>query len=176
MLKIQENQKGPANLNFLVLAIALALACGCQSGNKTTSQTTPVPAARTQPVPGNLPSAGDTLFKSEVYDYPLKGSRDPFKSIIQKRGEGSGENQVGTLDISNIYLTGIIEGPEGRLALVHDNQGVGYVIQVNDQLIGGRVVSIKDTNIVFRQEVEKGTSIEFSLPLIRESQDLRINQ
>jgi len=158
------------------LATALALACGCQPGNKTPSQATPAPAPRAQAVPVNLPPAGDTLLKSETYEYSLKGSRDPFKSVIQKRGEGSGENSIGTLDISNISLTGIIEGPNGRLALVHDNQGVGYVVQEGDQLIGGRVLAIKDTSIVFRQEVEKGKPIDFSLPLMRESQDLRINQ
>jgi len=176
MLKIQVNQGGPASLNLLALAIALALACGCQSGNKTPSQATPAPVTRTQAAPVILPPAGDTILKSETYDYPLKGTRDPFKSVIQKRGEGSGENSIGTLDISNISLTGIIEGPNGRLALVHDNQGVGYVVQEGDQLIGGRVVAIKDTSIVFRQEVEKGKPIDFSLPLMRESQDLRINQ
>jgi len=176
MLKIQANPNGPApSLNFLALAVALALACGCQPGNKTISQATPAPASRVQAAPVVLPPAGDTLLKSEAYEYPLKGSRDPFKSVVQKRGEGSGENSVGTLDISNISLTGIIEGPNGRLALVHDNQGVGYVVQEGDQLIGGRVVAIKDTSIVFRQEVEKGKTIDFSLPLMRESQDLKVN-
>ncbi|MBI4727267.1 hypothetical protein HY768_08630 [candidate division TA06 bacterium] len=178
MLKIQTNLRDPASLNLLALAIALALAlvCGCQPGNKAASPATPAPVSRAQSAPVNLPPAGDTLLKSETYEYPLKGSRDPFKSVIQKRGEGSGENTVGTLDISNISLTGIIEGPNGRLALVHDNQGVGYVVKEGDQLIGGRVLAIKDTSIVFRQEVEKGKPIDFSLPLTRESQDLRINQ
>ncbi|MBI5805346.1 hypothetical protein HZA73_04810 [candidate division TA06 bacterium] len=176
MLKIQANLRGPAGLNLLALAAALALVCGCQSGNKTPSQATPVPVQKAQAVPVNLPPAGDTLLKSETYEYSLKGSRDPFKSVIQKRGEGSGENSIGTLDISNISLTGVIEGPNGRLALVHDNQGVGYVVQEGDQLIGGRVLAIKDTSIVFRQEVDKGKTIDFSLPLTRESQDLRINQ
>ena len=176
MLKILANLRGPSSLNLLALATALALACGCQPGNKTPSQATPAPVPRTQTVPVNLPPAGDTLLKSETYEYSLKGTRDPFKSVIQKRGEGSGENSIGTLDISNISLTGVIEGPNGRLALVHDNQGVGYVVQEGDQLIGGRVLAIKDTSIVFRQEVDKGKSIDFSLPLTRESQDLRINQ
>ncbi len=175
MLKIQVNPGGPASLNLLALATALALACGCQPGNKTASQATPAPIQRTPVASANLPPAGDTLLKSETYEYSLKGSRDPFKSVIQKRGEGSGENSIGTLDISNISLTGVIEGPNGRLALVHDNQGVGYVVQEGDQLIGGRVVAIKDTSIVFRQEVDKGKSIDFSLPLKRESQDLQIN-
>ena len=176
MLRIQARLRGPAGLNLLVLAAALTMASGCRPGGQPVSQGTPAPAVRTQPVAVILPPAGDTLLKSETYEYPLKGSRDPFKSVIQKRGEGSGENNIGTLDISNISLTGVIEGPNGRLALVHDNQGVGYVVQEGDQLIGGRVVAIKDTSIVFRQEVDKGKAIDFSLPLTRENQDLRINQ
>jgi len=179
MLMIRANLR-EAGLKFLILAATLVLAGACRPGSKAPNQVQPVPAVRPQSgqagIKVDLPPAGDTLFKSETYDYPLKGSRDPFKSVVQKRGEGSGENSVGTLDISNISLTGIIEGPNGRLALVHDNQGVGYVVQEGDQLIGGRVVAIKDTSIVFRQKVEKGKNIEFSLPLLRENQDLRINQ
>jgi hypothetical protein len=179
MLMIRANLR-EAGLKFLILAATLALAAACRPGGKTPSQVQPVPVTKPQlgqaGIKVDLPPAGDTLFKSESYDYPLKGNRDPFKSVVQKRGEGSGENSVGTLDISNITLTGIIEGPNGRLALVHDIQGVGYVVQEGDQLIGGRVAAIKDTSIVFRQEVEKGKSIEFSLPLTRETPDLRINQ
>jgi Tfp pilus assembly protein PilP len=177
MLMIRANLR-EAGLKLLILAATLVLAGACRPGNKTPSQVLPAPV---KPQPGqagvrvDLPPAGDTLFKSEAYEYPLKGNRDPFKSVVQKRGEGSGENTVGTLDISNITLTGIIEGPNGRLALIHDNQGVGYVVQEGDQLIGGRVVAIKDTIIVFRQDVERGKTIEFSLPLLRENQDLRIN-
>ena len=179
MLPIRANLR-EAGLKLLILAATLVLAGACRPGSKNPSQILPAPVPKPQSgqagIKFDLPPAGDTLFKSEAYEYPLKGSRDPFKSVVQKRGEGSGENTVGTLDISNISLTGIIEGPNGRLALVHDNQGIGYVVQEGDQLIGGRVVAIKDTNIVFRQEVERGKTIEFSLPLLRENQDLRINQ
>ena len=179
MLLIRANLR-EAGPKLLILTAVLALAGACNPGGKNPSQVQPSPVSKPQPgqagIAVDLPPAGDTLFKSEAYEYPLKGSRDPFKSVVQKRGEGSGENSVGTLDISNISLTGIIEGQNGRLALVHDNQGVGYVVQEGDQLIGGRVVAIKDTNIVFRQEVERGKTIEFSLPLLRDNPDLRINQ
>jgi Tfp pilus assembly protein PilP len=159
--------------------MALSMVCGCQSGNKPNqvlpAQTSQAPTkVQSQPKAVDLPSSSDTLFKSEHYEYGLTKNRDPFKPMIQKRGEGSGENSVGTLDISNIKLTGVIEGPNGRLGLVHDNEGVGYVIQEGDQLIGGRVLAIKDTNVVFRQEVEKGKYIDFSLPIYRNEDDLQL--
>jgi|GEM_PF-4060222 Tfp pilus assembly protein PilP len=176
MLRIEANPAGRASLSILFMAV-LCSVCGCQPGRDgdqiPNKQAASVPAkVRQQDV--NLPSATDTLFTGEQYEYSFKSRRDPFKPMIQKRGEGSGENSVGTLDISNIKLTGVIEGPNGRLGLVHDNEGIGYVIQEGDQLIGGRVLAIKDTNVVFRQEVEKGKYIDFSLSIYRSADDLQL--
>jgi Tfp pilus assembly protein PilP len=173
MLKIKLNPAGVLTLSLLLGGLLTQVGCG----NKPSGQTAVnvAPAAPGKPAKEIvLPSSTDTLLKSESYQYELKHQRDPFKSMVQKRGEGSGENTVGTLDISNITLTGIIEGPSGRLGLVHDNQGVGYVIQEGDQLIGGRVAAIKDTNVIFRQEVEKGKFIDFSIPIFKSESELRL--
>lgn len=113
----------------------------------------------------NMKVAGeDTLFRKESYVYEPAGRRDPFKSLVQKKGEGSGVTDVSSLDVSNLTLTGIIWGPSGRLALVNDTQGVGYIIKPGDQVIGGNVFAITDTSVVFEQG-DPGNTIKFVVPL-----------
>lgn len=114
----------------------------------------------------------DTIFRTETYVYkPLP--RDPFKQLVVKKGEGTGETDVSSLDVSNINLTGVLWGPSGRLALVHDTQGVGYVLSVGDNLIGGRVVAITDSSLIFEQG-EAGQKIRFSVKLSGHGGSLRI--
>ncbi len=71
---------------------------------------------------------------------------------------------VSSLDASNLTLTGIIWGPSGRLALVNDTQGVGYIIKPGDQVIGGRVFAITDSSVVFEQG-DPGNTVKFVVPL-----------
>ena len=113
----------------------------------------------------DMKAAGeDTLFRKEIYLYEPAGRRDPFKSLVQKKGEGSGVTDVSSLDASNLTLTGIIWGPSGRLALVNDTQGVGYIIKPGDQVIGGRVFAITDSSVVFEQG-DPGNTVKFVVPL-----------
>jgi hypothetical protein len=114
----------------------------------------------------------DTLFRTENYVYkPLP--RDPFRQLVVKKGEGSGETDVTSLDVSNITLTGILWGPSGRLAMVNDSQGVGYVLSEGDNLIGGRVAAITDSSIIFEQG-EAGQKIRFAVKLSSQGGALRI--
>jgi hypothetical protein len=110
----------------------------------------------------------DTLFRKETYVYEAAGRRDPFKSLVKKIGEGSGVTDISTLDVSNLTLTGIIWGPSGRVALVSDTQGVGYIIRSGDQVIGGKVFAITDTSVVFEQG-DPGNTVKFVVPLTVES-------
>lgn len=113
----------------------------------------------------DLKAAGeDTLFRTEKYVYEPAGRKDPFKSLVQKKGEGSGVTDISSLDVSNLTLNGIIWGPSGRLALVNDTQGVGYIIKPGDQVIGGKVFAITDSSVVFEQG-DPGSTIKFAVPL-----------
>jgi hypothetical protein len=113
----------------------------------------------------DLKAAGeDTLFRTETYVYEPAGRRDPFESLVQKRGEGSGVTDVSSLDASNLTLTGIIWGPSGRIALVNDTQGVGYIIKPGDQIIGGKVFAITDTSVIFEQG-DPGNTVKFVVPI-----------
>jgi hypothetical protein len=139
---------------------AIVLAGICYGANPTPA--TPA-AAAIAPAKG---SESDTLFRKETYTYRSLGRRNPFRSLVSRKGEGSGETDVGTLDASNVTLTGIIWGASGKLALVHDTQGVGYVLKSGDKIIGGSVYAITDTSVVFEQG-DPGHTVKFIVPITK---------
>jgi len=149
-VQILKHLAGPGSLILAVLALASA---GYAADPPEASKTVGIKAA-----------GEDTLFRTETYVYEPAGRRDPFKSLVQKKGEGSGVTDVSSLDAGNLTLTGIIWGPSGRLALVNDTQGVGYIIKPGDQVIGGKVFAITDTSVVFEQG-DPGNTVKFVVPL-----------
>lgn len=164
-----------------LVALTLAVAIISQAA---IAQAPTAPAAK--PATGQAPgtaapqtaavreASADTLFRTESYAYkPLP--RDPFRQLVMKKGEGTGETDVTSLDVSNITLTGILWGPSGRLALVHDTQGVGYVLSEGDNLIGGRVAAITDSSLIFEQG-DAGQKIRFSVKLSGPGGGLRIKE
>jgi hypothetical protein len=136
----------------------LLLAMACYAAKPA-----PTPAAA---VPQTKAAEPDTLFRKETYTYRSLGRRDPFRSLVSKKGEGTGETDVSTLDASNVLLTGIIWGANGRLALVHDTQGVGYVLKPGDKIIGGNVYAITDTSVIFEQG-DPGHTVKFIVPITK---------
>ncbi len=152
------NRRPPVASSSLGAILAALLLAGVCHG----AETAPVPAAGS----AAQPAESDTLFRKESYSYRSLGRRDPFRSLVSKKGEGSGETDVSTLDASNVTLTGIIWGPAGKLALVHDTQGVGYVLKAGDKIIGGAVYAITDTSVVFEQG-DPGNTVKFIVPLTK---------
>ncbi|MDI6740652.1 MAG: hypothetical protein QME74_09865 [Candidatus Edwardsbacteria bacterium] len=157
------NRLLPAGFSSGGAALAAALLAGvCYGAN-------PAPA-----IPALAPAAAasaqtaetDTLFRKETYTYRSIGRRDPFRSLVTRKGEGGGETDVSTLDASNVTLTGIIWGASGRLALVHDTQGVGYVLKAGDKIIGGSVYAITDTSVIFEQG-DPGHTVKFIVPITK---------
>lgn len=165
-----KSQHRAAVVSWAALLVAACLA-GQLLWGQAQSQSTPPAQDKEAKIKEAL---ADTLFRTETYVYkPL--SRDPFKQLVVKKGEGTGETDVTSLDVSNITLTGILWGPSGRLAMVQDTQGVGYVLSVGDELIGGKVVAITDSSLIFEQG-EAGQKIRFAVGLSGHTQSLRIKQ
>jgi hypothetical protein len=157
------NRRQPAVSNSCVAVLAaLVLAGVCYGADPAPAS----PGTGTASVLPGQPASPDTLFRKETYTYRSLGRRDPFRSLVSKKGEGSGETDVSTLDASNVTLTGIIWGSAGKLALVHDTQGVGYVLKAGDKIIGGSVYAITDTSVVFEQG-DPGQTVKFIVPITK---------
>ncbi|MEW6684781.1 MAG: hypothetical protein AB1393_01060 [Candidatus Edwardsbacteria bacterium] len=158
--KRSEREKGRGRRNRFLIVVINALFLfwpGLLLSQTKTALTTTQPTPL-QPVPE------DSLFKREKFEFRIEGRRDPFVSLVTKKGEGTGEVNIESLDVGNLKLVGIITGSSGRLGVFKDTQGVGYILKAGDRVIGGRVVEVLEDAVVFEQG-EPGKMARFTVRL-----------
>ncbi len=162
-------------LSWLVLGLA------------ATAQTASPPAAATSPSGGAAPAEGiatepvaddaglsniDQILEGEEevlsgggYTYDPGNRRDPFKSLLTKpdRLELRGPRPEGIpgLLIDEVDLTGIFKTKKGFVAQIKAaNQNKSYLLREGDQLYDGDVVTIRRTEMVFKQIVQDPTALK----------------
>lgn len=81
--------------------------------------------------------------------YDPKGRRDPFASLAATEGARG-------LTVSAVKLVGILDGRQGRLALVEAPDGLGYILRSGDLIGDGRVVEIGRDNVTFAVSARPG--------------------
>lgn len=74
--------------------------------------------------------------------YNPKGRRDPFASLAATEGAKG-------VTVASVKLVGIVDGRQGRLALVEAPDGLGYILRNGDLIGDGRVVEIGRDNLTF---------------------------
>ncbi|MCI4446017.1 MAG: hypothetical protein JHC32_08330 [Candidatus Aminicenantes bacterium] len=89
--------------------------------------------------------------------YDPGGRRDPFKDLIG-RGKISAKPSTteGQLTIDNATLVGIVKTPKGFVAIVSGPQQFPYFLKIGDKLADGYVLTINESQIVFRKTHERG--------------------
>ena len=94
--------------------------------------------------------------------YNPEGRRDPFKNLLAgKDVKPTPIGGVPQLFIDEVNLIGIVKN-RGRLtAIINGPQGFPYFIKVGDKISDGYVISITETQIVFRKVSDRG------IPLMR---------
>ena len=104
-----------------------------------------------QPIPGQPAS------------YNPEGRRDPFKNLMAGRDvkEKTGAEGLMQLSVSDMTLIGIIKFRGKLTAIVTGPQGFPFNMKVGDAFADGYVLSIGESQVVFRQTKERG------LPLMR---------
>lgn len=94
--------------------------------------------------------------------YNPEGRRDPFKDLLGGGDIGSkattGEAQG---NVEDLILIGIIKAKKGYTAVVGTTQGFPRFLSVGDKVADGYVLSISQSQVVFRKTHERG------LPLMR---------
>jgi hypothetical protein len=103
----------------------------------------PTGAAAVRPLD---PAAGPAL---PPMAYESRNRRDPF-SPVALTGEAKGIN------VTAAKLVGIVQGPQGALALVEGADGIGYVLKSGDALGNGRVTGITGTTVTFAVSAQPG--------------------
>ena len=79
--------------------------------------------------------------------YQSKSSRDPFKALV---GQGSGLIAGQIPSVENLTLVGVFDDETGRKALFEDSEGIGFILQANDQVQNGYLVSIQKDKAIFQ--------------------------
>lgn len=144
-------------LRWLAAFGLIGLLGGCGGG---TPPSPPPQPATPQPVPppatGAKPATPPVAMPKEPELPPLpaiayepKGRRDPFASLAGIEGAKG-------LTIASVKLVGIVDGRQGRLALIEAPDGLGYILRNGDLLGDGRVVEIGRDNVTFAVSARPG--------------------
>ena len=107
----------------------------------------------------------EEVLSGNGFSYDPGNRRDPFKSLLTKpdRLELRGPRPEGIpgLLIDEVDLTGIFKTKKGYVAQVKAaNQNKSYLLREGDQLYDGDVVSIRRSEVVFKQIVQDPTALK----------------
>ena len=99
--------------------------------------------------------------KKSSPSYSPAGRRDPFRDLlIGREVEESGiAEEVPQISIDDITLIGIVRIKDEFQAIINSPQGFPFTIRVNDKFADGFVLSIKESQVVFRKTKERGISL-----------------
>jgi hypothetical protein len=131
----------------------------------------PSPAETAQAAPSDQEKIDAMLQEEEQvlegsgYTYDPGTRRDPFKSLLAGSDKpllkGPRPEGIPGLMIDEVDLTGIFKTVKGYVAQVQaSNKGKSYLLHEGDQLYDGDVVSIGDTEVVFKQIVNDPTALK----------------
>jgi hypothetical protein len=158
-------------LALFFAAVAGVVAQGQPAAAPTAPPADQAPATGDQPADAmsqidQILAGEDDVMAGDSYSYDPGNRRDPFKSLIEaqlERVDRRGplpEGPAGLL-IDEINLTGIFHTSRGFVAQVRaSNKGKSYLLREGDQLYDGDVVSISQTEVVFKQIVNDPTVIK----------------
>jgi hypothetical protein len=94
--------------------------------------------------------------------YNPEGRRDPFRDLL---GGGDVRDKTVTGDVQgsveDLVLIGIVKAKKGYTAVVGTTQGFPRFLNVGDKVADGYVLSISQSQVVFRKTSERG------IPLMR---------
>jgi len=96
----------------------------------------------------------------ESYYYNPIGKTDPFKSFIaiqeevEEKKRAKPKTYLETLDLSQLELIAIINGPKGNYAMVRDSKGLGHVVMRGTAIgtKGGVVDKITDKEVIIKEQ------------------------
>jgi Tfp pilus assembly protein PilP len=102
--------------------------------------------------------------------YDPGGRRDPFKNLLggKELKEKTMPGAAPQLYIDDISLIGIVSFKKKFTAVLSGPQGFPYYFGVGDKLSDGFILSISDTQVVFRKTNERGIPLTKPKDIIKE--------
>ena len=95
--------------------------------------------------------------------YDPAGRRDPFKNLLAGKDvkDKAAPGGIPQLTIDDTTLVGVVKAKQKLTAIVGGPQGFPFFIKTGDKLADGYVLSIDESQVVFRKTNERG------IPLMR---------
>jgi hypothetical protein len=102
--------------------------------------------------------------------YDASGRRDPFKNLLGGKELKEKTTVGGTpqLFIDDISLIGIVKFKTRYTAVLSGPQGFPYYFEVGDKLSDGFIISISETQVIFRKTNERGIPLTKPKDIIKE--------
>lgn len=139
--------------------VAIGILCLLQVAVPARAQETP-PASEQD----LLKPAGEKAF------YESGGRRDPFRNLLAGKEvkEKPGTGGLTSLSVDDLTLIGIIKSKQKLTAIVSSPQGFPYFIKAGDKFADGFVLSINETQVVFRKTNERGVPLMRPKDILKE--------
>ena len=124
-----------------VLAVTLPMLADAQGGRAGAARRPAAPTVNTEGLERD--SAGNVLFRREVYNYPSSGRRDPFASLI-----GTGDIRPMIADLQIIAIT-VGQSDRQSIATLKDRSSDEiYRVRVGSVFGRMRVTAIRQRDVV----------------------------
>ena len=108
--------------------------------------------------------------QTDQLTYDASGRRDPFKDLLggKELKEKSTLGAAPQLFIDDINLIGIVKYKKKHTAILSGPQGFPYYFEIGDKLSDGFILSIGETQVVFRKTNERGIPLTKPKDVIKE--------
>ena len=102
--------------------------------------------------------------------YDATGRRDPFKNLLggKELKEKSTLGATPQLYIDDVNLIGIVKYKKKYTAILSGPQGFPYYFEIGDKLSDGFILSIGETQVMFRKTNERGIPLTKPKDIIKE--------
>jgi hypothetical protein len=116
------------------------------------------------------PPGKDLLVSPAKGTYTSAGRRDPFKNLLAGKDvkDKSAPGGIPQLAIEDTTLVGIINANQKMTAIVSGPQGFPFFIKMGDRFADGYVLSITESQVVFRKTNERGIPLMRPKDIIKE--------
>ena len=109
--------------------------------------------------------------QAKTVGYSPAGRRDPFKDLLG-RGEVDKAKPVATgvpdLSIDDVNLIGIVKARGKFTAIISSPQGFPYFVKEGEKFADGFVLSIQESQVVFRKTHDRGMRLLEPKDVIKE--------
>ena len=102
--------------------------------------------------------------------YDPAGRRDPFKNLLAGKDvkDKNAPGGIPQLSIDDTTLVGIVKAKEKLTAIVSGPQGFPFFVKAGDRFADGYVLSINESQVVFRKTNERGIPLMRPKDIIKE--------